>query len=84
MGEEKVKEIRDMLKSMKFEDWTPVDFEFAFFILSSDLYGIRDAMNNLNQSAKTTKDIQKCLDTISEILWEDRCFIVREKEWTKT
>jgi hypothetical protein len=66
-------EIRDVLKSIKREEWSLVDYEFAYDMMISDFQAIRNAMDILNQSPKTINDIQKCLDTIHSILWKNRC-----------
>ena len=68
---ERKEEIRDVLKSIKKEEWTIADYEFALEILSSDLRAIRNALDTLNQSAKTKDDIQKALDTIHDVLWKE-------------
>lgn len=68
---EREEEIRDVLKSIKKEEWTIVDYELVLEMLSSDLHAIRNVLNILNESAKTKEDIQKALDTIHDILWKE-------------
>ena len=68
---ERKEEMIDVLKSVKKEEWTITDYEFALEMLSSDLHAIRNALNILNESTKTKDDIQRTLDTIHDIIWKE-------------
>ena len=67
--EELNKKIRDLLKSIKREDWIIPDYELAIETLYSDLQAMREALYILYwESARTRDDVQKALDTIRGIL----------------